>query len=389
MAHVLIGWEFGAGRGHVQRMAQIAGALKAQGHRISFALQRLDGMSAEETDGAEVWQSPLSPRLHASGAHASSGPPAGMADILARLGFDEAAIVAAVVNGWDRMLAAIRPDVIVADFAPLLLLTAHDRIPTISVGTGFTAPPSEMGELPRLIEMEATVDPAALLAEVNRGLDGAGRPALDALPRIFAADRELAADFVELDPYAAWRRAAPSRPLPPEFAARAGGGEEIFVYAGERTQPHSPLWTGLAGAGLPVRIHALRATTKVRDTLVGHGFAFEAEPVPFAEIAARSRMVLSHGGHGFTCASLAAGLPHVIFYYDLEKLLNGVALARLGLGGHVSLRSLEPRAFAASLRKIYHDDEMAARVRAAAPGFLERGQVSLEEAVCAAVPALL
>ena len=40
MAHILIGWEFGANRGHVVRMAATAKALRAAGHEISFAFRK-------------------------------------------------------------------------------------------------------------------------------------------------------------------------------------------------------------------------------------------------------------------------------------------------------------------------------------------------------------
>jgi rhamnosyltransferase subunit B len=60
MAHILIGWELGAGRGHALRIAQLAKALRAAGHRLSFAVQRVDALDPEA--GGEVWQAPVTPR---------------------------------------------------------------------------------------------------------------------------------------------------------------------------------------------------------------------------------------------------------------------------------------------------------------------------------------
>jgi rhamnosyltransferase subunit B len=389
MAHVLIGWEFGANRGHAARMGQVAAALRQSGHSVSFALQRLDALREEEAAGDPVWQAPLSPRLLVSGAVSRRGPPAGMADILARLGFDDPVIVAALVVGWRRLLETVAPDAVVADFAPSLLLAARGRVPTITVGGGFELPPAGMAQFPLLIEGMDGVDQRGLLAAVNAGLAAAGGELLPAVPAIFAADRANAATFTELDPYAAHRADPLALPLEPGFDAAAGEGEEVFVYAPERIGPEAPLWQGLAAAGLPVRIHVPRASAELAGALTRLGVAFEAEPVPFAAIAERSRLLVSHGGHGFVCAGLAAGLPHVVCHYDLEKLVTGTALARHGFGGHVALASIRPEPFGASLARLHRDEALAARARAAAPGFRRRAQVPLGPAVAEAVAALL
>jgi UDP:flavonoid glycosyltransferase YjiC (YdhE family) len=88
-------------------------------------------------------------------------------------------------------------------------------------------------------------------------------------------------------------------------------------------------------------------------------------------------------------AGVAAGLPHIVCYVDVEKHFYGTALARHGLGGHVAMASIDPKAFSASLRRIHADDALAARARAAAPGFLSRGHQPMESALPEAVAALL
>jgi len=387
MAHILLAWEFGANRGHAVPMLRIAEALRAAGHEISFAVQRLDALSPAEAAGAPVWQAPVSPRL--LGGIGETRAPAGFADVLARLGMDEARIVAAMVRGWRQVLAACRPDLVVADYAPFLLLAARGRLPTIAVGTGFSLPPAGMAELPLLVEGGQGVDQRVVLEALNAGLAEAGAEPVATLAATFGADRQLPATFAELDPYAEHRPTPPAYPLAPDFAASAGDGSEVFVYADARLPADSPLWQGLADSALPVRVHVPHMPNSLHAALLGRGFLVEPEAVPFAEIAARSRLVVSHGGHGLTCACLAAGLPHVVFYYDLEKLLTGLALARLGVGGHVSLPALEPRAFAESLVQVHRDDAMLARARAAAPAFLARDRAPLHRAVAEAVAALI
>ena len=389
MARILIGWEFGANRGHAVRMAQLARLLREGGHEIHFAVQQVDAFRPGEAAGAAVWQAPITPRLLTTAPRSTIGQPTGMGDILARLGMDDAGIVEAMVAAWRQILLAVRPELVVAEFAPFLLLAARGEAPGLAVGTGFQTPPPEMADFPQLVDGEAAAQEAATLAAVNAGLAAAGAAPLRALPQVFAADRVVTETFAEIDPYNAHRQGPLAYPAPAMPERAAGGGEEVFVYAPDTLPAQSKLWEGLAAAGVPVRVHVPRARPRLRDRLAQLGFAFEPEPLPIAAIAERSRLLVSHGGHGFVCAGLAAGLPHIVCYLDLEKLFHGRALAGLGLGGHVAMAGIRPDAFGPSLKRIHADDAMAARARAAAPGFRERSSPSLEEMVEAALAELL
>ena len=371
MARILIGWELGANRGHAERLARLGATLRDKGHDIVFAVQRLDAFAPDQAAGDPVWQAPLSPRLLVTVPKGPLPPPVGMADILARLGMDDGALVAAVLRGWQRIFAAVAPALVIADFAPFLLLAARGRLPTIAVGNGFSLPPAGMAAFPSLVAGNG-VDQSALTEQVNAALAGTGGAAIRGLPQVFAADRSLPATFAELDPYRSRRDDALICPLPADFEAAASDGEELFVYGPESLPPDSPLWKGLAQSGLVVRVHVPRAAPRLREAVQALGLLFEPEPLPLPLIARRSRLLLSHGGHGLVCAGLAAGLPHVVVHADLEKLSYGHALARAGLGGHVALHALRPDAFAASLRRVHGDDALAARARAAAPDFLAR-----------------
>ena len=388
MAQILIGWELGANRGHALRLAMLGHALRTDGHEVSFAVQRIDALSVAEAGGSPVWQAPLTPRLLLTGSRFGGAATTGMADILARLGMDDEGIVAAMIGGWRRMFEAIRPAVVIAEYAPFMLLAARGRVKSIAIGTAFSQPPASMASLPQLLDGPGAIDQSGLLATVNRALASVETPPLDGLPQIFAADRMIADSFSELDPYAAHRTEVLASPVASDFAARVGSGEEVFVYAPERIAPDAPLWSGLAASGLPVRVHPQRAPSILIDTLRQHGIMVEIEPVDFATIAARSRLVVSHGGHGFACAAMAAGLPHVVCHYDLEKLLIGLAVTQEGLGGHVALGQIEPEPFGADLAGLYRDDALADRSRAKADDLRQRQQPDLATSVIATVSAL-
>jgi rhamnosyltransferase subunit B len=358
---------------------------------VSFAVQRVDALSPEDIGGSAVWPAPVTPRLLVNTARPRGVNPNTLGDIMARLGCTETPLVAALVRVWHQLFSAIRPDAAIAEFAPFMLVAARGRLPVAAGGTGFDTPPSGMPHFPSLTGQPAVFDEEATLAAVNAALAQSGTEPLAALPEMFRADRELAGTFAELDGYNKWREqplVMPALPEPmPEMAP--GGGEEVFVYAPELLRMDAPLWQGLADSKLPVRVHIPKVSEDYRAKLRAHGFQVEPEPLPFSLIVERSRLLVSHGGHGFVCSALLSGLPQVVCHYDLEKVMHAMAIARLGLGGFVPMMQIDPTAFAASLIKLYRDDALYTRAQAAAPEFHSRYAQTMQQSTADAVEDLL
>ena len=386
MGRFLLGWELGANRGHIKRLSAIANRLAGEGHAVAVAFQRIDGAVGGLAEGVELWQAPVWPRLLVNVSRPARVGAASMGDILVRLGLDRAETLAALIGGWDSIVRAFRPDVVIADFAPALLCAARGRVASIGAGTGFERAPSQMAEFPSLSGGAKAYDEAATLAAANAGLRMAGRDPVAALPALMGADIPLAGVFTELDVYARWRAEptiAPNiaHPLPP---VSDGGGDELFVYGFELMAADAPIWRGLGAAGLKVRVHVPNAPRPLVEAIGKAGLAFEPDPLPFAEIVRRSRMVASHGGHGFVCSALVAGLPQVVTHYDLEKRGYGEGVRGAGLGGEVALASIKVGPFAESLRRIFEDDDLARRARDASASFRERVTPSFTDTAVAA-----
>ncbi|MEO1044329.1 MAG: nucleotide disphospho-sugar-binding domain-containing protein [Pseudomonadota bacterium] len=388
MARILLGWELGANRGHIVRLLTLADALADQGHEVALALQDLSLMPRACFGSFTLYQAPLWPRLLASTARSYPREAQTMGDILYRLGLDDPLALAGLVAGWHTLFAAFRPQLVIGDFAPALGVAARGRMPVIQLGTGFTVPPSDMDHFPALSANEAVHDEAEALSRSNDGLKAIGEPALKALPAIFAADKQMPGEFARLDPYGAFR----TGPLNPPSVAHPvpqphddGPGDEIFVYGFERAMTATSLWDGLQRSGLPVRVHIPRLSPAMARALTDRGFAYEPEPLPFADIARRSRIVLSHGGHGFTCSAMLAGLPQIVTYYDLEKRLTGERIAAMGTGGYVSLSALNAEALGQGVRQLYEAEAPQQKAREMAESFaVEMGKNPLAAIVGAA-----
>lgn len=390
MARILLGWELGANRGHIERLLPIAHRLLADGHDVAVALQLVDGLGLEADPRITIWQAPVWPRLLINMPQDGGRRCTTMGDILAQLGLDRPGCLAAMVRGWDAIFAAAKPDVIIADYAPALLCAAWGRIPTIAVGDGFSTPPHHLETFPSLTSGAPAYDEDMLLDTVDADLLSVGRAPLAGLPALFATNVQVVGNFAELDPYRAVRcgaYSAPSVKLPlPE--CDCGGGAEIFVYGYNRIAAAHPIWAGLGETKWRVRIHMRDASPDHLAQFKRLGFIHEPKPVPFPLIAKRSCIAVSYGGNGFTSACLIAGLPQLMIPLDLEKQLTVSGVVALGFGKAIALQS-SAAAIATAAQDLASDHALAERLRAAAPNFRARMQTTMTDNVMSNVTRLL
>ena len=323
---VLLAWEYGAGFGHSMRLARIARTL---GPRFDAVLAAPDGAPAPDATSFRDAVSVERPQHFAQERRLPGRRRiASYADVLERLGFADAAFVAARVGLWERVMAHVRPDAVVADYAPALLLAARGRVPTIAVGNGYTLPPAELARYPIWLQGAPRVDQDVMLDAVNRGLDRAGRDALGTIPAIFRADRSRCMTLPVLDPFG---RGGGELCGVEGAGHEAGGGDEVFAYLSDARRDR-------VGAVL----EALRASGR-RAIVVAPGLADSAaslaterievrsDMMGHEEIARRANMLVHGGGHDMMAFGALLGVPQVCFVLDLEKLLHARRLEQRGV----------------------------------------------------------
>jgi hypothetical protein len=311
-----------------------------------------------------------------------------MGDILAVLGIGRPGAAAGMIGAWNHIIDAIRPDAIVADFAPGLLLASYGRVPTLDVGSGFSQPPANLDRLPSLTGEPPVEDESQLLDVVNRALDQHGLSRRSSLAGIFACDRQLVLTFAELDPYRSWRAAPYAAPCD-DVPVASGRGDELFAYLNSAGRLPLAFWNGLVRSGLKIRLHDPTLPTSDLDELRRAGVMVEPHKVPIADIMARSRMILSYGGHGLASHALAGGLPTILLPFDIEKRCISRAIEALGLGVVLKIDGLDAAAIAARLRAIFADGMLVERARTAAPGFRGRTVRGASDKMADAVLALV
>jgi hypothetical protein len=282
-------------------------------------------------------------------------------EYLGDLGFDCVDRIRGTVLGWRLAMQERGTALLVADYAPLAQLAARSLgIPCVVTSQGYGLPPAHLHVFPA-VHPEASTrlhDEAQLLANVNRVADDIGLPPLAGLPEVHRADLTLVHTFGFLDPYRSWRREACLPPVNDYSPVLASGGDEVFVYCSTEELERPGVVEALERLPMPRRGFLLRATPEVSARLAASGMVLETAPVPVAEIARRSRLLLHAGQHGMLSVGLLAGLPQVAVPQNLEQLFHAQRAEAAGVARVIIARECVEDRLVAAVSTLY-DDAMA------------------------------
>jgi len=248
-----------------------------------------DVSSARWLDGLDlkVMQAPVWPATFKRDAERERLSSATFADTLADFGLANAEALRLLMAAWDQLFNLIKPDLVIAEGAPIASLTARGRIPLALVGTGFALPPAEMERFPLLHQASAPVwREEDLLDIVNRALRQIGSLPLDRLPQMFAADVRMVATFPLLDPYCAQRTEPAEGPFFDRAPlARREEAETVLAYFSTRLDTTRPeLIDALRSIASQLRIFAPGFSAGSRGILARAGARVEAGPMPLTQL---------------------------------------------------------------------------------------------------------
>lgn len=326
----LLAWELGAGFGHARRLLAVGRRLVAEGFACTLA-------------GRELWA--CADEFHAAGIrllqaphHQSQVPPGGVfrargyADMMAVCGYQREAALWPTVLGWDGMIDAVRPDVIVADYSPMLALAVYGRVPMVAIGDGFVLPPTHVERFPMLragTDMGGEPEMLAIAAAVQarRGL-----PAPASLPGLIGGQAQVVCTYPESDIFAASRLAPALGPIEAQPKPLAPAPERsVFVYLAADYPHTAKLLQVICDLRLPAAAFVRDAPGPLKTALRGAGLRVHDHPPPLPEALAAASLVVHHGGIGTIETCLAAGRPQVLLPRHFEQTLNAAALTSLGV----------------------------------------------------------
>jgi rhamnosyltransferase subunit B len=386
---VLLAWEAGANLGHVVPLVKLAKQLEQDGIACLVAATELAsaGIALQGT-GIPLLQAPSwPPHLHIGNEDGQ----AGYFDILALLGFGDTGKLTPMMQAWDCLLDLIKPDAVIADHAPALipLLNAR-RIPTISVGNGFTLPPLFPTPFPPLSSAKApTVPEARLFTSLKHALMTLGHATPQNWATAYAPQERLVLSMPELDPYHGVRQeplCLPFERLP--SAMSPPSTPRLFVYLGAELPGLNAIIQSLSLLDCDVECYLRGLPAQAHNFLAGQGMMVHRTPPDLFERLPLASHVLSQGGTGMAHSALAAGRPHGIFALHGESRINAQALIGLG-AGHLFTEGQNTENLLSALKAFIADPQMPKDALRAGKKITRRSQTAGIQAVHAALHRLL
>jgi len=397
MAHILVGYELGGGHGHVHRLMPAVRALEARGHRVTFFLRNIKE-NAILLAGERRAILPVPDLLARIPGAPNPAPMATYLDIMCYSGFYRRQVLHAGLLAWRTLLAQARPDLVVADHSPVLLLACFKEIPVVQVADGFTLPPAE-GDLFPLFRQGAKpiVDPAHVLRVMRDVQKAHGKPLPETVTEPFRTAGRLLCTLPELDPYAELRHdpvlgpvegLQDPQPLP---AATRGpdGRPHFFAYVSLEHKKTRPFLRGLRASRMSGEIFARDMTDDIAKSLARPGLTVHRQPQPMREVIARASLIIHHGGNGTCCAGLSGGRAQVLLPTHMEARLSADALVRQGVGRLLLNKELDKEGLPPVLEEVAADAAMARRALDLAAEIKARGPQHTVERIVETCLALL
>ncbi|MBI3699081.1 MAG: glycosyl transferase [Afipia sp.] len=311
--------------------------------------------------GVEILKAPPWPEASWTKAQRAGASSATLGETLASAGLADEEALTQLLEEWTKILLNSSPDLVVADFAPAVALAARGRIPLMTVGNGFTLPPSDMTRFPLLHRKTAPVfEEMRLLTAINKASATLGLQPIERLPQLFSGDEYAVETFPLLDPYDLQRTEPVFGPwFERSPLAQREDADEIVVYLA----PGYAIRRDLIGALLPfakrVQIYAPSLSLVQRGRLKLAGVRQHYGPFDLADATTSARLVVHLGGSGVAAHALVAGVPQFIIAAHIEQELNGQALEREGVGKLVKGYETDTSIAAGNIQALLNDTALA------------------------------
>lgn len=334
---ILFAWELGGGLGHIGPLRAVAQALREAlpGYVPAFALRdqphHVDLTSA--FPGAKIYPAPVFRSLNSESGNRRSAY--NYPDILSSCGYGNADTLGDMMVAWRGLFEDVRPDLIVCDHSPTVILAAAGRIPVVHFGTGFTIPPQGQPYLPlmpRGIQGAAQRERIVLqsIQEACRRLEA---PVPDSTYNILTWAENIPCCLPEIDPYRMVRKTlacGPVEKLPPPCSGIPS--ETIFGYLSNKEERLPEILKSLADSGLKCDIFVRGGIGPYERLVRNSRLRLLDEPRDLRVALLEAGGIMHHGGAATTQVALAMGRPQFLLPRHAEQALTAGAIEGLKCG---------------------------------------------------------
>ena len=325
-------WELGGNLGHVVANLVVARELRARGHSVVFALRDLKHAGLIARDKFAFFPAPVPvhgrrQQVYPSYAALFTGEMFPSA---------EAALIGALA--WRSILRATRPDLLIADHAPMALLAARGlKMRTATFGVPFSIPVAGAA-LPVFLKghAEAPAEEQRLLKRLNAALDALRAPRLAAVSDLYRTDATMVRTLPELDcfgprPPASYvsPEATDAGEATPDWPGAKRQKALVYLQAGAWVRP---VLETLARRGMSTIAYIGGLEKKRSKPLVRPGLHVSNVPFKTSALVPQADIVVCHGGHGMVTTAVLAGKPLVVLPNQLEQALTAQRVEKLGIG---------------------------------------------------------
>ena len=344
MKHIHFAWELGGGLGHAGRLKLLAEEAVRRGHQVTMSLRDLVHTNnvLRDTDvprfQAPVW-------LHQ--VHGVPSPPVSLAEILLTCGYLNANALQGLFVGWRNLLGSLKPDLVVADFAPTALLAARSLdIRSAAIGIGFSMPP-DVSPLPPIRDWEAVAigrleaADKQMLGSINGVLQAIGTAPLERAAQALQGDSPLLLTWPELDHYGRDTLPDGERWWGPSMLPQAGSapvwpdvdsGPKVFAYLKTEHPDHVAVLQVLVKSGCRTLCYLPSVASGKPAPVISPLIHYASGPVDLAATLIDCELCICHAGEGTIAPALLAGVPVLLMPSQTEQFLISRRVAATGAG---------------------------------------------------------
>lgn len=345
---VLLGWELGAGMGHLSPHRDLLSALVERGHEV-HAVVRDVSRAQRAFSGLQlsIWQAPIA----LESPDPLYRPTATFAQVLHNGGYGRTQPLYARTLAWENLIDVVRPDLVLVDYAPSLLICLRGRgIPSAVIATGFFVPPKVrplpvycnlQGRLPLSV---ATSD-APVLQVINEVLHLLGRREVQGVDELFYDGvTPLLKTFPELDHYpertGGIYMGSPPSPVGVMPVWPEGNGPRIFGYL--KPFPAAPqLFAALRRLKFPTLIASDGLPRALREEFECETLRFSEDPVDLWTVTETCALAINNANHGSAAHFLLKGIPLFVAPIFLEQEIIAMNVMKMKAGQVVRQTSEE------------------------------------------------
>ncbi len=342
MKHIHFAWELGGGLGHAGRLKLLAEEAVRRGHHVTMSLRDLVHTHNVLRDiNVARFQAPV--WLHQ--VHGVPSPQVSLAEILLTCGYLNANALQGLFVGWRSLLGSLKPDLVVADYAPTAILAARSLgIHSAAIGIGFSMPP-DVSPLPSMRDWEAVahgrVEAAdkQMLGSINSVLQSTGTAPLKRAAQALQGDSPLLLTWPELDHYGRDTLPEGQRWWGPSMLPQAGSapvwpqgeaGPKVFAYLKTEHPDHAAVLQALVKSGCRTLCYLPSVASGKPAPVVSPLIHYASGPVDLAATLKECELCICHAGEGTIAPALLAGVPVLLLPTQTEQFLISRRLVTTG-----------------------------------------------------------